>query len=571
MKKALRIIVPILLGLLIIASLVWYLFVYDRGFTRDMLLHQARYHSTSGNPKIGSWFYDLAYEYSGQDENVAIELANQYKAEGNYTKAEYTLTHSIADGGTLDLYIALCKTYVEQDKLLDAVQMLDRVSNSEIKAQLDALRPKAPVADYEPGFYSQYISVSLSADGGTLYASTDGQYPSTHDDPYSQPLELPGGETTIYSLCVADNGLVSPLSVYDYTIAGVIEPVTFVDLSIELALKEILNADVDQIIYTSDLWSITEFTVPADAESFDDLENLTYLESLTIHDASFDSLRFLPALTHLTSLDLSGCRFGAEELSVIGGLPALKTLKLANCSLSTISGLELAQNLEYLDLSNNTIRNLEPLSSLLQLQEINLTHNALTGLTALGTLSKLEKLDVSYNALESIAPIATCLNLRWLDVSENDLSNLGAIDNLTKLTYLAANHNSLTELEHVAALTALTELYVSRNLITDIGALSTLTALEIFDFSYNEVEKLPNWPDGSKLRSINGSYNKIKSIASLKNMMELTYVYMDYNEITSVAELASCYKLVMVNVYGSKVKGVEKLTEQGVIVNYDPT
>ena len=33
---------PIILALLIIASLVWYCFVYDRDFTRDMLLSQAR-------------------------------------------------------------------------------------------------------------------------------------------------------------------------------------------------------------------------------------------------------------------------------------------------------------------------------------------------------------------------------------------------------------------------------------------------------------------------------------------------------------------------------------------------
>ena len=103
MKNSLKTVVPILLALLIIASLVWYCFVYDRDFTRDMLLNQARYHSTNGNPKIASWFYDLAYEHSGQDENVAIELANQFKAEGNFTKAEYTLSNAIADGGTAEL------------------------------------------------------------------------------------------------------------------------------------------------------------------------------------------------------------------------------------------------------------------------------------------------------------------------------------------------------------------------------------------------------------------------------------------------------------------------------------
>ena len=112
MKNSTKKLVPFLLVVLIIASIVWYGFVYDRDFIRDMLLSQARYNSTNGNPTLASWFYDLAYEYSGQDEHVAIELANQFKQDGNYTKAEYTLSNAIADGGTAELYVALCKTYV---------------------------------------------------------------------------------------------------------------------------------------------------------------------------------------------------------------------------------------------------------------------------------------------------------------------------------------------------------------------------------------------------------------------------------------------------------------------------
>ena len=154
MKKVMKVIIPILLSLLILASIFWYCFVYDRDFTRDILLQQARFHSTNGIPALSSWFYDLAYEHSGQDENVAIELANQFKAVGNYTKAEVTLSQAIADGGNADIYIALCKTYVEQDKLLDAVNMLDSIADPAIKAQLDALRPVAPTSDPAPGFYS---------------------------------------------------------------------------------------------------------------------------------------------------------------------------------------------------------------------------------------------------------------------------------------------------------------------------------------------------------------------------------------------------------------------------------
>ena len=95
MKKFFRTLISLLLGLAVIAFIGWYLFSYDRDFTRDTLLSQARYHDEHGNSQISSLFYDMAYNFSGQDENVAIELADQYKADGNFTKAEYTLSNAI--------------------------------------------------------------------------------------------------------------------------------------------------------------------------------------------------------------------------------------------------------------------------------------------------------------------------------------------------------------------------------------------------------------------------------------------------------------------------------------------
>lgn len=570
MKKAFKIIVPILLVIAILASMYWYCFVFDREFTRDVLLSQARYHAMHANPSLASWFYNLAYHHSGQDENVAIELANQFKSSGNYTKAEYTLSNAIADGGTTELYIALCKTYVEQDKLLDAVNMLDNVSDPTIKKALDAMRPAAPSADPVPGFYSYYLNVALSAEGGTLYYTTGSEYPSIDDIPYSDPIPLPGGETVIRAVTVADNGLVSPLVTLGYTVGGVIEEISLIDPPIEQAIRELLGL-TDETLYSNQLWPVLSFTVPEDAKNYVDLTRMPYLESLTIHNQTIDSLQFLSSLTRLQELDLSGCRISPDDLSYIAALPSLKRLNLSNCSLSTIAGLENAHSLTNLNLAGNTIRNLEPLSGIVNLQEIDLQHNALTSLTALSTLSNLEQLNVSFNSLTSIVPLATCVRLAWLDVSNNQLPNLGAVDNLAALSFLNANNNDLTEVTVLANCRNLTDLAIANNSLTDISALSALTKLEVLDFSYNEIEDLPAWTDDCMLRVIDGSYNKLASIDGLGKMQNLTHVYMDYNEITSVAALESCYNLVLVNVYGNKVEGTEKLKEHDIIVNYDPT
>ena len=571
MKKIMQLLVPLLVAAGIIASIGWYLLVYDREFTRDTLLSQARFFDTRGNVEFASFLYDLAYDYTGQDDEVAIELANQYKADGNYTKAEYTLTNAIADGGTVDLYIALCKTYVEQDKLMDAVNMLDHISDPALKAKLDELRPEAPAPDHNPGFYNEYITVNMSYQGKTLYCSADGEYPSIGQDIYNGGITLPGGETSIYAVSVAENGLVSPLTIAAYTVGGVIEEVNFADPAFEDAIRNLLGMDEDHILMTDELWVITEFTVPADAAVFTDLQYLPYLEKLTMEGHQLDSLNVLSSLANLREIHFSNCRFPADDLSIIARMPYLQKLTLSNCGLSTIAALSNAQSLVYLDLSNNTLRNLEPLSGMATLKELYLQHNAVTGLDALCSLAELTRLDISYNSVTDLSTLPQCQKLTWLNAGHNSISDLTGVENFTVLTHLDLDHNQLSDITILGDCITLTELNVSNNQLKSITALGKLSALTTLDFSYNQVKELPTWPDGSALSILNGSYNEIASVYPLRNLENLTYVYLDYNKLTTVDPIADCYRLVIVNVYGNNIKDVSKLTAHNIIVNYNPT
>lgn len=571
MKKITGFLVPLLLIIAIFSSIVWYLFVYDRVFTRDFLLSQARYNDLYGNSRLSAWFYDMAYDFSGKDENVAIELANQYKKEGNFTKAEYTLSSAINNGGTVELYTALCKTYVEQDKLLDAVNMLANITDPEMKTQLEILRPTAPVVNYEPGFYSQYIDVELESSSGTVYYTTDGDYPSIAGSSYDKGIALEAGETMIYAISVDESGLVSPITIVSYTIGGVIEPAVFTDKTMENAIREAIGAAQDEIVYTNELWDIAEFTVPSGVSSYKDLALMPYLRTLTIQEHQMDTLSDLSSLTVLETLNLKGCRFPAEELSVLAKITTLSNLDLTDCALSTIEGLTGLENLTHLNLSANTLRNLDPIRSMKSLKELNMQHNALTSLDAMAELADLEKLDISYNAVTSLSPLSNCLKLNWLDASNNKLDSVSGADKLPLLNYLILNHNALTSVSSLANCTELVELGIANNKLTDISALSALVKLDVLDFAYNEVVTLPQWPDNAVLRVIDGSYNKLTSIDSLSNLEQIGYVYMDYNELTSVDALADCYRLIQVNVYGNEIEEVGSLTEHDIIVNYDPT
>lgn len=572
MKKVLRVLVPIILALAIVLCLAWYLFIYDQEFTRDMLLSGARHFEAAGNHQVAAWFYDCAYRQAEDNDAVAIELAEQHKAAGNYTQAEYTLSHAIADGGGVDLYIALCKTYVEQDKLLDAVTMLDTVSNTEIKAQLDAMRPSAPTTQAEPGFYSQYISVDISSSAGTLYVTADGTYPSISDAPYAEPVTLVDGENTLYAISVAENGLVSPLSIFGYTVGGVIEKLEFTDRAIAEAVHSILNLPDNKELYTNDLWTITSFTVPADAKSLEDLQHFTYLEELTINAGAPDQLNYISGLAELVKLTVTDTSVSPEELKIIGNLPMLEELVLSGCGLTTTAGLENADKLKVLDLSDNTLRNIDVIANMPALQTLYLQNNTVTDLSVLSGCKNLSKLDVSHNALTSLSPIGSLTDLYWVNAADNAITEISQLRNLTDLTHLSLAANQITDISALAACTELMELNLSDNAITSILVLEDHMELTHLDFSHNQVTELPAWSKDITLIEINGSYNQLTTLAPLAGLQSLNSIYMDYNpEITSVEELASCPVLVLVNVYGTKVEEIGALTKLSIVVNYDPT
>ena len=570
MGKLLRFVVPVLLALLVVASIFWYLLDYDRAFTRDILLKEARVNDARGNSALSAWFYKMAYSHSGNDEEVALELAGQYRSDGNYTKAEVSLTQAITAAPSASLYTALCKTYVEQDKLMDAVALLANVPDQAIRSQLETQRPTEPVPSQNPGFYNTYINVELRSSSGTIYYTTDGEYPSIDSEPYTGPIKLPLGETVLYCISVDDNGLVSPVSVLAYTVGGVVEPAVFMDADMEFAIRDALGLTRTEMLYTNDLWALTEFTVPSQVYTLEDLSKLTHLESLTIPNLPNGSLADLEGLTMLRELKLSGCRFAASELRVLEKLPSLQKLEISDCGLSTIADLENVTGLIYLDISNNTIRNLEPLAGMTNLQELYMQLNAITSLEVLTNMYDLEKLNISFNSVSSLAPLALCGKLSWLDASNNTISSVNGIAQLQFLTTLSLNYNLLSDVSPLGACIQLKELSFTNNTVYNISSLVSLTNLEMLDFSYNSVSALPAWPQNCALRVLQGAHNQVQSISVLGGMPNLTYVSMDYNNLSEINALANCPNLVQVNVFGNSISDVSALTQHSIIVNYNP-
>ncbi len=571
MKRFLKIFVPILLTLCIIAGIIWYVFFYDKGFTQDVLLSGARFFREQEHLSVSSWFYDRAYEQGINQDDIAIEKAQQFTERGNYTQAEITLTNAIKCGGGSKVYIALSDVFVKQDKLLDATQLLDQISDPGIKSELDLLRPDAPTASMPADTtYDELISVSIKADN-TLFVSTNGQFPSMETDGYTGTIDLKEGVNTIQAISVSANGLVSPLATYQYIIVGIVEEIQITDASMEQAIRTGLGLSQRQTILTSDLWKINQFTIPEGASDYSPLQYMLYLETLSVESGVNGQFTFLKNAKGLKSLSITKTSLSTEDMDTIGSLSSLESLTLDSCSIPSSAPLSNLISLKHLNL-NNTVAGSSAFSSMTELTELYLHSSGIRELSSLANCKKLEKLDISNNSITSIAALSDLKELTYLDINSNQISDISVLSSYPKLKELRANNNQISDLSALASASELEHLNVSNNLLTDINILSSLQKITYLNFAHNQVKKLPQFSKGCKLITIDGSYNQLTSLDDLAELLNLNNILMDYNEgIKSVAGLEYCPVLIQVNIYGTKVTDVSMLKEHDIIVNYNPT
>lgn len=576
MKRFLKILVPIVLSLAIIAGLVWYFFSYDKGLTQDILCSCGSFFADRENMKAASWFYDLAYKQNYNKDGVAIELADKYIQIGNYTKAEAALYQAIQDGAGVPVYIALSKAYVAQDKLYDAVELLDGVSDPKVKETLDQMRPSSPTTDTEEKTYHELISVTFEANNCKLYVNPNGEYPSVTAHEYTDPITLTEGENLFYAVAVSDTGLVSPLSILKFEISGVIELIEFQDAAIEAEVRKVLSLPSNKPIYSNELWDIRAFTVPAEAKKYDDLRYMLYLESLSIANGVSGQLEALRgSLDSLSGtlkiLSIQNTILTPDEMELISKLINLEYLILDGCGLSSTAQLSDLTKLLKLNLNNNAIRNISYLSNMKELKELYLQRNALIDLDAIASCTKLEILDVSYNSIASIVPIAPLTGLSALNISYNEIQEIAPLAQLTDLEILTVNNNQISDISPLKDCTKLTVVDLSSNTIGSLEALASHTNMTYLKFAHNQVTELPTWNDSAAFVTIDGSYNLISDLTPLGNLKNINNILMDYNEnIQSVEALANCPVLIQVNVFGTKVTDVKMLTDQSIIVNYNP-
>ncbi len=552
MKYTVKVVLIVLLIVALIGAACWFFLVQRPDLTMSVFAYWGDHFYNAGRYNRAVSLYTTACKLAPQNANLPIRLADAYVRVGNYTKAEYTLVSAITNNPeSVALYVALSKTYIAQDKILDAEQMLDRITSASVKEQIDALRPNAPVLSPESGYYSEYIDVSVSATGGTAYLAINQDYPSIQTDTYTGPVTLSSGESKAVVVTVAENGLVSDAVYGGYTIGSVVEEVHLSDSALEGYVRELLGKSSSDKLMSDELWTIEEVVLPEGVEDLSDLTRFSGLQSLTIQNATGMDFSVLSQLTTLKTLDLSGSTLPSSVLEQIGTLPELQKLVLQSCAVTSINTFVGLSNLTYLDLTNNSVSDLTAIT-------------ALTGLT---------DLYLTNNPIKSITYLNSCLALERLHIENCGVSRLSSLAGNTALQELYASGNDITDISVLSDCVSLSVIDVSDNQISDVSVLAQLPELTYFLASGNQIKELPAFDVATcKLVRINVNNNQLTDLSPLKGLANLNYIFADYNQISDISGLEDCPLLTQLDLWDNPVKEeqVKALQEIGRIVNYNP-
>ncbi len=468
MKYAVRAIVAIL----VIAGLVAAVAIFGDTIMFKLNRWQAGNAVEDGDVSLAISKYEEALDYRPKDTGTRVKLAQLYLQKDNGARAEKVLFDGLKLlPGDTALLTQLSAAFVQQDKLSDAVELLDQ--NNSLIGGLQEQRPQLLIPNVDPGVYNseQNITFTLPADT-RVYYSTDGSYPSSLTEAYSQPIHVGSGVTTLMAVAVNTEGLVGALWQGEYTVEHVVMPVDFVDDNMEALIRKTLDSPTEAL-YSNDLWGITTLDntgtgiIPA---SLDDLQWLTGLESLVIvgdGTQTYD-LTSLKTVTALSSLTLDNCNLDATEFDTIVSCGWLTQLRLPRNHITSLSPITALTRLQLLDVSANNLTDIAPLSGLTTLTSLNLSENTVSSLSALGGLVHLTSLGLKGCQLANLNALTPLVELAALDISDNSLTELVGLEGLAKLETLNLSHNSVEQLQPLSGLPSLKTLDISLNKVKTV-------------------------------------------------------------------------------------------------------
>lgn len=123
-----------------------------------------------------------------------------------------------------------------------------------------------------------------------------------------------------------------------------------------------------------------------------------------------------------------------------GRMMELRELNISNSMVTSLNGLEEAENLEILRARGVEVADLSPISSLENLVLLDMREaRMLTSLSFLAPLQKLQNIDFQNTAVSDISPLQGKNTLTHINLRETDVTDISALEGMTQLLFLNLN------------------------------------------------------------------------------------------------------------------------------------
>ncbi|XP_078804349.1 uncharacterized protein lrriq1 isoform X3 [Oryzias latipes] len=218
--------------------------------------------------------------------------------------------------------------------------------------------------------------------------------------------------------------------------------------------------------------------------SLSSLVQCSQLRSLTLRRCGLKSLEGIKQLQELSYVDLR-----ENDISYVdcANMTSLRVLRLSHNKLTSIHGLNGAENLDVLELSYNSITRVAGLESLRRLQRLLLDHNHLINTRGLKDVCTLLHLNCASNHLEAVEGLESSTLLHSLDLRANNLTDPPSLNNQVLLRELHLDDNCICSLQGLADcwLPLLQNLSASQNRMTQLPSMMDFISLEHLDLRFN--------------------------------------------------------------------------------------
>lgn len=232
----------------------------------------------------------------------------------------------------------------------------------------------------------------------------------------------------------------TPMAQPTATIDPDIAPDTAVDMPDSYLRSAVMQAldlsghPVNDAIKVSDMLNLEQIFVNSyerfEAEKHDVKEK----EYTVLLNNDITSLEGLQYAQNLTSLSIE--ESDIQDINVLSQIHSLVGVSISNSRISDISPLTSSRHLEYVWLGGNQIQDIEPLAELYKIKELGINGNPLNSVSVLLDLPNLRVLDATNLTCEDIDKILLLKDLEFLRIGDSallDLSPLLAFENLKTL------------------------------------------------------------------------------------------------------------------------------------------